>query len=1847
RNNAATPYAFVVTNDNGIVLSVLPGSTASLSISAPGVCRGFWWSYIVTLTVNGGDTLNTTPLADNCFELSSNFVRISKREVDGGMVRLAEGGTSRVVCVVEGNSTGVSFANNSTATGGNYRYLVTDVNNNILAITDGNNFNFQGINARNLRVWGVSFSGNLLARVGDNVATAALSNECYDLSDNFITITRQVVDGAVVSLESGATSAVACTGDGRSDIFAFRNTSTSVESFIYIITDSNGNVIGFINGHQFDFNNLNVPTARVYGLSYSGDLRVKVGDNINNATLASNCADLSNNFVTVTRTFVDGSTVSLENGSTSAQVCLGSTNGRLTFKNNSTSTERYAYLATDVNNNILIISNDNIINFSTLTGTAFRVWGLSYSGNLTATVGTNAAQAVLSSQCYELSENFVTITTDVVDGGAVSLANGTTTALSCVGDASAGNFTFTNNSNAAGDTYFYAITNSSNVVIRIENGSAFNLDNLATGTYRVWGVSITGTSNLEVGDTLTSTVISSECYDLSSNFVTITRSEVDGGTVQLTGGGTTAALCSNSDTTTLQFANTSTSDENYAYVITDNNNVIIAFATGNAYNFAGTTDASFRVWGLAYTGNITARIGDNAATTALTNGCYELSSNFISVTRQGVNGGTVRLQDGRTSAVACLGVAEIGELTFVNNSTATASYIYLVTDTVGNIRAVVTNNLYNFNNLPIGTYRVRGLSYTGNLQAAVGGAINEVLSDACYQLSSNFITVTQKDVDGGRVALTNGDTSVFVCGSTSTPGTLTFAFSNNSNAAYTYLVTDRNNRIIVILNGNSISFNGAAIGEYRVWGLSYTGTLQARVGSVIDTVRFSNECYELSSNFVTIRREATDGGNIAEAGGRTAYNFCPGNGKADVLNFLTTGNSSGSYIYVLTDNNNRIINRLNGTSINFDTLSEGSYRVWGLAFTGTLNLRAGDNITQAMLSNGCFSRSGNFISITNQIPNGGTVALEEDLTEIFTCPADNEPDFVRFFRQGVVGSNFVFLVTDTNNIVEAIVSRDSFDFERPTEGINRVWGLAYSGNLTVKVGDNAATAALSDDCYDLSANFIQIIRELPNGGIVSLENGDSTVFICANSNTPQVVQFDSTGTSRGEYIYVITDSNNVIRNGIAGDKFDFSFLSPPGEYRVWGLAYTGTLIATIGDTVTVVPISDDCYTLSENFVTVTISSPDGGAITANGGTGPIRVCSVDGTSTPIQLANNSPAATATYTYLITDNANQVLQIVNGNRFNFAGITADSVRIWGLSYSGDLLAKVGDDAATARLASNCFDLSSNFIVVSRASVSGAMVSSNGNTNVIYTCVGDGVADQLTFSNSGTSGSQYRYVITNENNIIRGVINGNQFNFETAGRGVSRVWGVSFTGNFTGAFGANITTANLATGCFDLSDNFLTISRDQVLGGEITGNNQTNLLFCPSPDAPGVVMSTTSELFTGYQYVLTNVNNDVLALPKGDTIRFDSLPVGNYRIWGLSYAGNLLVKPGDNILGADLASSCYEISASFVSVYRSTTIDGGRIFNLAGEEVLTVCQSDTISDIVVLDNDSDAKDANYRYILTDANNRIILRNIDNEVIDFNRAARGIYRIWGVSYTGNFIGLSNDNAASAILADSCYQLSSNFITINVETPNPGRVLTRDSLSTVTLEVGDANSDVVTFVTLGAAGGTVDYLVVDSAEVIQAIITTDSIDFESFTPGRYRVRSVAYTGNLTAMVGDTATRARLSDDCFALSTSSVLINLVEDMNLQDPSQGQRNQAIITVSPNPVVDKLRVDFQWSEAPNATNELIIFNLMGQPVYQARIPVTSGENQYTLNLNDLTDGFYILQLRNGAEVQSIRFLKQWQ
>ena len=97
-----------------------------------------------------------------------------------------------------------------------------------------------------------------------------------------------------------------------------------------------------------------------------------------------------------------------------------------------------------------------------------------------------------------------------------------------------------------------------------------------------------------------------------------------------------------------------------------------------------------------------------------------------------------------------------------------------------------------------------------------------------------------------------------------------------------------------------------------------------------------------------------------------------------------------------------------------------------------------------------------------------------------------------------------------------------------------------------------------------------------------------------------------------------------------------------------------------------------------------------------------------------------------------------------------------------------------------------------------------------------------------------------------------------------------------------------TASLADGCFALSENFVTIFRQEPVGGTVSTEDGTDaVILCTGNGASGLIrfdsMGISNSDFT---YVVTDTNNVVLFLSASDEIDFDSIGAGISRVWGLA-------------------------------------------------------------------------------------------------------------------------------------------------------------------------------------------------------------------------------------------------------------------------------------------------------------------------------------------------------------------------
>ena len=272
--------------------------------------------------------------------------------------------------------------------------------------------------------------------------------------------------------------------------------------------------------------------------------------------------------------------------------------------------------------------------------------------------------------------------------------------------------------------------------------------------------------------------------------------------------------------------------------------------------------------------------------------------------------------------------------------------------------------------------------------------------------------------------------------------------------------------------------------------------------------------------------------------------------------------------------------------------------------------------------------------------DGGEVFTASGLDTIYQCPGDGIADLVQMqtTSQDLV---YRYIITNGNNrVIVSDVINPVIDFEGAAPGIYHVWGVTITGPITLNFNDDLLNTPVSESCYQLSENFITVIREVPEGGSIFTSDTSDAVTVTVGDGMPDEISFISIGASNSNFTYVITDENNVILDLFDGDTYDFESTTP-GVSRVWGLAYTGTLTAMPGDTASASMLTTDCWSLSDNFVTVT------------GVEGPQRPALSDGQQGNIlalEIAPNPAVDRAVITFTLGDGAEPVsmLRILNSN-----------------------------------------------------------------------------------------------------------------------------------------------------------------------------------------------------------------------------------------------------------------------------------------------------------------------------------------------------------------------------------------------------------------------------------------------------------------------------------------------------------------------------------------------------------------------------------------------------------------------
>ena len=389
--------------------------------------------------------------------------------------------------------------------------------------------------------------------------------------------------------------------------------------------------------------------------------------------------------------------------------------------------------------------------------------------------------------------------------------------------------------------------------------------------------------------------------------------------------------------------------------------------------------------------------------------------------------------------------------------------------------------------------------------------MQRILLILCLVLTIPILNTLSAQCDGGRITSDNGATTTYACVNDGDSDFISFYNNSLAMTDYIYLITDDNNTILAVTEDAFANFEGAGVGDCRVWGLSYTGDLTAEVGDNAASVDLASECFDLTENFLTIaRRELLESELMLISGGQDNLVNIDNNNNSMVMVTNLNGLSE-NYVYVLQRTNGKII-AINETGT-FDLADQvaGTYFIFGYHFSGNVLLMSGNNISGNDLSDGCVVKSSNLITIHKSsdsaisgcLAEGAIVTTKDGETVTYACVDNGVNDFTGFDNTSIAGVQYQYIITDENNIILGLPESGFANFEDTGSGDCRVWGLSYQGRLTAELGDELNTTILADDCFDLSDNFILVIRRQTEVTEVSLPDGStSTTIDCLLYTSP-------------------------------------------------------------------------------------------------------------------------------------------------------------------------------------------------------------------------------------------------------------------------------------------------------------------------------------------------------------------------------------------------------------------------------------------------------------------------------------------------------------------------------------------------------------------------------------------------------------------------------------------------------------------------------------------------------------------------------------------------------------------------
>ena len=1083
----------------------------------------------------------------------------------------------------------------------------------------------------------------------------------------------------------------------------------------------------------------------------------------------------------------------------------------------------------------------------------------------------------------------------------------------CVGDGYEDHVSDVGLSGNTGSNSQWVVTDEYGKILGLPpNPEAVNFDGAGAGVCLLWHLSYEeGLEGLEGGnnvDDLAGT------YDFS-NEIRVYRNQPDAG--ELVGGPFYITVDGYPDMVSGISITGTRSGSNSTFVVTSPEGEILGIPPSleavEGIDFDAAGPGTCLIWHLRYEDGLEGlEMGLNANDLM---GCYDLS-NYIEVVRipaadaGEITGGPFHFcVDGTPDMVS--GIATDGTGVGTNSS-------WVITDDQGKILGLPPTleavEGVDFDGAGAGTCLIWYLRYEDGLEGAEMG-MNANNLKGNFDLS-NPIYVVRSETEGGTL---NGGPYHFIVDGTPDMVTGITLTGPRSGSNSTFVITDDQGKILGLPPSldavKGVNFDGAGPGTCFIYHLRYEDGLEGLAPDYnLDEI---TGCYDLSNVIEVVRTAAANAGEIT--GG--PFHFCVDGTPDMVSGIATDGTGVGTNSsWVITDDQGKILGlppTLEAVEgVDFDGAGPGTCLIWYLRYE--------DGLEGAEMGMNANDLKGNF-DLSNPIY---VVRSETDAGELvggpFYITVDGYPDMVSglSITGKRSGANSTMIITDTEGnilgIPGSISAVEGVDFDAAGPGTCLIWHLRYEDGLEgLEMGMNTADFV---GCYDLS-NYVEVVRsEAISGGTLA---GDDYTFCVGDDEADHVSSVSVSGNVGPNSQWVVTSPyGDILGLPPTPEAVNFDGAGE-GTCLIWHLSYKDGLGGLeVGNTTE--DLTGD-YDFSDNYVTVYRNQPEAGELVG----GPFYV-TVDGYPDMVSgISITGTRSGANSTFVVTSPEGEILGIppsldaVEGIDFDAAG--PGTCLIWHLRYEDGLEGL--EMGLNANDLMGCYDLSNYVEVVRTPAISGGYIHGDDYTF----CVGDDEADHVSdVTVSGNTGSNSQWVVTSPYGEILGLPPSPEaVDFNGAGAGTCLIWHLSYEDGLEGLEGGN--NVSDLTGTYDLSDNYVTVYRNQPEAGTLTGG-PFYITVDGTPDMVSGIAITGTRSGSNSTFVVTSPEGEILGIPPSldavEGIDFDAAGPGTCLIWHLRYEDGLEgLEMGKN---ANDLYGCYDLS-NYIEVVRveGAMVDGGMV------------------------------------------------------------------------------------------------------------------------------------------------------------------------------------------------------------------------------------------------------------------------------------------------------------------------------